>query len=252
MTEVRNPFADPLRFERRVPECAIVIFGATGDLAKRKLLPALYRLAYDRRLPASFAIVGNSRTPMSDDEYRQRMHDAVKQFSEDGAMDEDLWKRFAANLHYVAGDVKDPQLYVALAGQAERDRTGQCPVLSLHAAQLLRGHRRRDRPFASGRGARRRVAPADRRKTLRPRSGKRAGTELAHPRGLSRGRYLPHRSLPGQRNRPEHPGSALRQRNLRAAVEPALRQPRADHGRRIDRRRGTRRATTRKPARCAT
>ncbi len=114
MTEVRNPFADPLRFERRVPECALVIFGAAGDLAKRKLLPALYRLAYDRRLPASFAIIGNSRTPMSDDEYRQRMHDAVKQFSEDGDMDEELWKRFAANLHYVAGDVKDPQLYLAL------------------------------------------------------------------------------------------------------------------------------------------
>ena len=102
MTEVRNPFADPLRFERRVPECAIVIFGAAGDLAKRKLLPALYRLAYDRRLPASFAILGNSRTPMSDDDYRERMRDAVKQFSEDGAFDEELWKRFAANLHYVA------------------------------------------------------------------------------------------------------------------------------------------------------
>ena len=48
-----NPFADPLRFERRVPECVIVIFGANGDLTKRKLLPALYRLAYDRRLPDS-------------------------------------------------------------------------------------------------------------------------------------------------------------------------------------------------------
>jgi len=114
MTEVRNPFADPLRFERRVPECAIVIFGAAGDLAKRKLLPALYRLAYDRRLPESFAIIGTSRTPLSDDDYRQRMHDAVKQFSEDGELDEDLWKRFACKLHYVAGDVKDPQLYAAL------------------------------------------------------------------------------------------------------------------------------------------
>jgi glucose-6-phosphate 1-dehydrogenase len=53
-----NPFSDPLRFERRVPECAIVIFGANGDLTKRKLLPALYRLALDRRLPESFSIVG--------------------------------------------------------------------------------------------------------------------------------------------------------------------------------------------------
>ena len=57
-----NPFQDPLRFERRVPPCAIVIFGANGDLTKRKLIPALYRLAYDRRLPPGFAIIGNSRT----------------------------------------------------------------------------------------------------------------------------------------------------------------------------------------------
>ena len=105
MTEVRNPFEDPLRFERRVPECAIVIFGAAGDLAKRKLLPALYRLAYDRRLPASFAIIGNSRTAMSDDEYRQRMHDAVKQFSEDGAFDEDLPHAMTRRLGRDHGDV---------------------------------------------------------------------------------------------------------------------------------------------------
>lgn len=127
MTEVRNPFADPLRFERRVPECAIVIFGAAGDLAKRKLLPALYRLAYDRRLPASFAIVGTSRTPLSDDEYRERMREAVKQFSEDSELDEDLWKRFAGNLHYVAGDVKDPQLYSTV--KEKLNAIGQTNVL---------------------------------------------------------------------------------------------------------------------------
>ena len=63
-----NPFQDPLRFERRVPECAAVIFGANGDLTRRKLMPALYRLAYDRRLSAGFAVVGISRTPLSDDQ----------------------------------------------------------------------------------------------------------------------------------------------------------------------------------------
>src|ERR1039458_7260876 len=61
---LENPFQDPLRFERRVPECAMVIFGANGDLTKRKLLPALYRLAYERRLDAGFAVLGISRTPM--------------------------------------------------------------------------------------------------------------------------------------------------------------------------------------------
>ena len=78
-----NPFQDPLRFERRVPECAMVIFGANGDLTKRKLMPALYRLAYDRRLSAGFAVIGISRTPMSDDQFREKMLEAVKEFSED-------------------------------------------------------------------------------------------------------------------------------------------------------------------------
>ena len=80
---MENPFQDPLRFERRVPECVIVIFGANGDLTKRKLMPALYRLAYDRRLSAGFAVVGISRTPMSDDEFREKMREAVEEFSED-------------------------------------------------------------------------------------------------------------------------------------------------------------------------
>ena len=55
----QNPFQDPLRFERQAPPCAVVIFGASGDLTKRKLMPALYRLAFDRRLSTGFAIVGS-------------------------------------------------------------------------------------------------------------------------------------------------------------------------------------------------
>ena len=114
MEDLQNPFADALRFERRVPECALVIFGANGDLTKRKLLPALYRLALDRRLPAKFGIVGNSRTPMSDDAFREKMREAVKQFAEDGEFDDDLWTRFARNLHYTAGDMNDAALYSEL------------------------------------------------------------------------------------------------------------------------------------------
>jgi glucose-6-phosphate 1-dehydrogenase len=85
-----NPFQDPLRFERRVPECAIVIFGANGDLTRRKLMPALYRLAYDRRLSAGFAVIGTSRTALSDDQFRERMLEAVKKYSEDTKFDEDV------------------------------------------------------------------------------------------------------------------------------------------------------------------
>jgi glucose-6-phosphate 1-dehydrogenase len=111
----QNPFQDPLRFERRVPECVIVIFGANGDLTKRKLIPALYRLAYDRRLPAGFAVIGNSRTEMSDDEFREKMLEAVKEFSEDTTFDADVWAAFAAGLFYVAGDLGDDALYAGLS-----------------------------------------------------------------------------------------------------------------------------------------
>jgi len=95
----------------------MVIFGANGDLTKRKLLPALYRLAYERRLPTSFAIIGNSRTEMTDDAFREKMHEAVKHFLEDSPFDEDLWKSFATNIHYVAGDLNDTKLYQNLGAK---------------------------------------------------------------------------------------------------------------------------------------
>ncbi|MGA3235112.1 MAG: glucose-6-phosphate dehydrogenase [Bryobacteraceae bacterium] len=124
-----NPFQDPLRFEERVPECAVVIFGANGDLTKRKLMPALYRLAYDRRLSAGFAVVGISRSPMSDEQFREKMLDSVKKFSEDTEIQDDVWRAFAAGLFYVAGDIADPALYQNVAAklkqvEAERQTGG--------------------------------------------------------------------------------------------------------------------------------
>jgi len=112
-----NPFDDPLRFDRRVPECAVVILGANGDLTKRKLIPALYRLAYDRRLSAGFAVVGISRTPLSDEQFRDKMQEAVRSFSEDTEFAPDVWNDFARGLFYVAGDVNDPGLYSRLAAK---------------------------------------------------------------------------------------------------------------------------------------
>ena len=98
--------------ERRVPECATVIFGANGDLTKRKLVPALYRLAYDRRLSAGFAVVGSSTHPdRPTSSFARRCCEAVKEFSEDTPFDEDVWNAFAAGLFYVAGDINDPDLY---------------------------------------------------------------------------------------------------------------------------------------------
>lgn len=105
---------DPLRYDAPVDPATITIFGATGDLTRRKLMPALYRLAYERRLPAGFAVVGVSRTRMSDDAFRDRMKAAVESHLEDGPFDEELWDGFARGLFYLSGDLQDRELYLQL------------------------------------------------------------------------------------------------------------------------------------------
>jgi glucose-6-phosphate 1-dehydrogenase len=102
-----NPFQDPLRFERRVAPCSVVIFGANGDLTRRMLMPALYRLAYERRLPPGFTVIGASRTPMSDDQFRETMKESVSHFLSDSPFDENLWRDFARGLCYRPGNLKD-------------------------------------------------------------------------------------------------------------------------------------------------
>jgi glucose-6-phosphate 1-dehydrogenase len=125
---LENPFQDPLRFERRIPECAVVIFGANGDLTKRKLLPALYRLAYERRLSPGFAVLGISRTPMTDDQFRDRMCASVAKYLEDSPFDKEVWSGFAQSLHYMAGDLTDSAAFSTLAVRLkeidERRHTG--------------------------------------------------------------------------------------------------------------------------------
>jgi len=106
-----NVLQDPLRFERRVPPCAIVIFGASGDLSKRKLLPSLYRLFFEGRISTEFAVIGSSRTPMSDDQFRERMRESVSKFLEDAPFDESVWRSFAQCLFYVPGDLSKPESY---------------------------------------------------------------------------------------------------------------------------------------------
>ncbi len=114
-----NPFQDPLRFERRVPSCAIVIFGANGDLAQRKLLPALYRLAFERRFPPGLVILGNSRTAMTDEQFREKMREAVEKHLEDSPFDTELWDSFAEGLFYVAGDITDQQCFEAIRNRLQ-------------------------------------------------------------------------------------------------------------------------------------
>ncbi|WP_447978600.1 glucose-6-phosphate dehydrogenase [Candidatus Nitrospira bockiana] len=92
----------------------MVIFGADGDLTKRKLLPALYHLAADNYLPKEFAVVGLARTEMTTDEFRERMNrDAREHIA--GHVDRDVWGWLRGRLHYVTGDFRDPGAYAKLA-----------------------------------------------------------------------------------------------------------------------------------------
>ncbi len=136
-----SSWEDPLRLERRVPPCALVIFGANGDLARRRLLPALYRLAAERRLPAGFAILGNSRTPMADGEFRGKMREAVQRFLENAEFDPALWEEFSRPLYYCAGDLQDSRLYPLLAARLDeidrRHQTGGNVLFYLSTAPSL-------------------------------------------------------------------------------------------------------------------
>src|SRR5205085_10725850 len=81
--QLENPLLEGLRMRRTPEPCVLGIFGASGDLTRRKLFPALYSLAYRRLLPEQFGLVGVARTEESVDEFRERMKAAVQEFARD-------------------------------------------------------------------------------------------------------------------------------------------------------------------------
>ena len=108
--------ADP-RFDlaRARDPVTIVIFGASGDLAKRKLIPALHQLEDGGYLPDRYAVVGFSRTPMSDEAYREAMRSALSQQAGDGAPPLAADHKLLQALHYQPGDAEDPNAIAQLA-----------------------------------------------------------------------------------------------------------------------------------------
>ncbi len=101
-----NPLAEGLHVRRTPDPCVLTIFGASGDLTKRKLMPALYALAVRQLLPRKFAVVGVARTPESDEEFRERMKEAVQEFGRDEFRQE-VWDALAEGMRYVATDFSD-------------------------------------------------------------------------------------------------------------------------------------------------
>jgi len=88
----------------------MVIFGFTGDLTRRKLIPALYNLASQQLLSREFAVIGVGRNAMSDDDARKKVIEDFKQFAT-GAVDADLWEWFVRRISYISGDFDDPATY---------------------------------------------------------------------------------------------------------------------------------------------
>jgi glucose-6-phosphate 1-dehydrogenase len=91
----------------------MVIFGASGDLTKRKLIPALYNLARENLLSRQFAVVGSARRPMTNESFRQKLTEEMKEFAT-GPVDPDLWDWFVRRLYYLPGDGQDPETYKRL------------------------------------------------------------------------------------------------------------------------------------------
>ncbi|MDO9117609.1 MAG: glucose-6-phosphate dehydrogenase [Nitrospira sp.] len=110
-----------------VEPTTLVIFGGSGDLAKRRLIPALYNLLLDGLLPSNYVVLGLGRKPMSDEEFRTTVRDGVVKHSRQ-ALIEETWKAFASHLYYMAGENDDPNTYVRLKARAEElERTFQLP-----------------------------------------------------------------------------------------------------------------------------
>ncbi len=108
-----NPLRAGLRLERIPAPCVMVIFGVTGDLTARKLMPALYDLAVDHPLPEGFSIVGVSHRDWDDATFRAKMHESVKKGARSPVTD-DSWNLFAQGLYYVRGDFDNETVYTDL------------------------------------------------------------------------------------------------------------------------------------------
>jgi glucose-6-phosphate 1-dehydrogenase len=99
--------------------CTIVIFGASGDLSRRKLIPALYGLAAQNCLARRFAIIGFARTPLADEAFQQLAIESVRKFSDAATLREKECKEFAEALAYVSGDYRQPDAFEKLKGRME-------------------------------------------------------------------------------------------------------------------------------------
>ena len=127
-TTLSNPLREGIRIHSTPDPCAMVIFGASGDLTKRKLIPALFYLSRERMLPAGFSVIGCARTPATDDSFRENMSRAVKEYLKLSSDSDEFLESFSKGIYYLADDYSDASAYSklkTLLDQLDRER-GTC------------------------------------------------------------------------------------------------------------------------------
>jgi glucose-6-phosphate 1-dehydrogenase len=119
-SELSNPLRRGLVEDRTSDPCAVVIFGASGDLTRRKLMPALYNLAWGRALSGGIGVIGVARREKTEASFRAEMREAVAKFSRRKPIDDASWTDFEHGLTYVRGAANEPSTYVTLRLRLEQ------------------------------------------------------------------------------------------------------------------------------------
>jgi len=96
----------------------MILFGVTGDLARKKIMPAIYDLANRGFLPPGFALVGFARREWADEDFAAEVHDAVREHART-PFREDVWAQLSAGIRFVAGDIQDPEAYRRLKSEVD-------------------------------------------------------------------------------------------------------------------------------------
>ena len=243
-----NPLRDPQ--DRRLPRiagpCGMVLFGVTGDLSRKKIMPAIYDLANRGLLPPGFCLVGFARRDWADQDFAQIVHDSVKEHART-EFREEVWRQLAEGFRFVPGDFSDDVAFERLRRTIEEldevRGTGGNHAFYLSIppkffGDVVQPARRSTGSPQPDDGSWRRVVvekPFGHDLDVGPRAQRRPRRRLPARVGL------PDRPLPRQGDGAEHPGDALRQRDVRADLELQLRRPRADHDGRGHRHRRPRR-----------
>ena len=139
---MNHPLEEPGQDARSMDPCVLVIFGASGDLTARKLMPAVYNLKREGQLPTQFACVGFARREKSHDDFRSEMKSAISEHSRVKPVDETLWTSFEKQVFYHKSDFDDDEGYqefneLLKTLDAQFGTKGNRVLLSLNTAHLF-------------------------------------------------------------------------------------------------------------------